>query len=282
MKKVIASLVAVAGMSVAAHAVVNTSIVWQVSTDNVNWSSSVNALPSSTVYSRALVSYTGTAAPLGLASLAFQPTLSNWTAADTLLPFVAGGQGSNTLPAGNVGVVTDASSNTQFGRVSPFGRSALSATNFMRGHVHANPDGSGATYLRIAQNQVTSWIGGAGNTTGGSGVLIGQLNDVGRTTAEPAFVNSLQNILVFKMGITLSAVDARPDLILTAPADGFGNRNSTNGDREIYWFSNMTESTGQIRGTATVTGATIHVVPAPASLALLGLGGLAVARRRRA
>jgi hypothetical protein len=283
MKKVIASLVAVAGMSVAANAQVNTNVAWQVSANGIDgWTAgTLNVNPGSTVYARALVSYSGTAAPLGLASLVFQPTVSNWSAADTLGAFVNGGQGGNTSTP--VGVVTDPNSTTSFGRLSPWGRTALSVTSFLRGHVHTAGSGQApaGTWLRIAQNQITSWIDGTGNTTGGNGVPISQLNDVGRTAADPAFNGSLQNIVVFKMALTLSGVASRPDLVVDSPAGGFGNRNATTGAREVYWFASMSETTGSIRGTANVTTATIHVVPAPASMALLGLGGLAVARRRR-
>src|SRR5437763_388192 len=96
MKSVIASLVAVAGLSVAANAVVNTSIVQQVSLDAVNWSSSVTATPGSNVYMRSLVSYTGTGTPVGLASFVYQPTISNASSGDAILPFINGGAGSNT------------------------------------------------------------------------------------------------------------------------------------------------------------------------------------------
>jgi hypothetical protein len=282
MKKMVASLVAVAGLSVAAHAVDNTSIVWQASVDGVNWTSEVlDVAPGATVQVRALVSYIGTGAPIGLASFVFQPTVSNWGAGDALLPFVNNGQGGNT--SSPLGVVP--ADGPGYGRVSPWGRTAVGATNFLRGHVHTGGSGGApaGSWLRIAQNHVTSWIGGTGNTTGGSGVPISQLSNVGRVAADPPFSEQLQNIVVFRMGLDLddNNTDVR-ELVVDAPLDGFGNRNSTTGEREVYWFASMTEVTGSIRGTAIVDSVTIRVVPAPASLALLGLGGLAVARRRRA
>jgi len=283
MKKVIASLVAVAGMSVAANAVDNTAIQWQVSANGVDgWTSGVLDVNVANgprdVFVRAVVSYTGTAAPLGLASFVFQPTVSNFNSTDSLTPFVNGGQGGNTSTP--PGVVADGST-TEFGRVVPWGRSALTPTSFMRGHTHTNPVGDGLNYLRIAQNQATSWIGGAGNTTGGAGVPISQLNNVGRVSNDPAFNGNLQGINVFTMKLTVGGTTDRL-LVVDSPTAGFGNRNSTTGDREVYWFASMTETTGSIRGTAVIDSATIHaVIPSPASLALLGLGGLAVARRRR-
>jgi len=279
MKSVIASLVAVAGMSVAANAVVNTNVTWQVSLDGNTWGSSVNATAGQQVMARALVSYTGTAAPLGLASLVFQPTVSNALASDTISPFINGGAGGNTSTP--IGVLTGSqlTDTTSFGRVSPWGRSALAASSAIRGFFHTNPNSDGINYLRIAQTQVTGWIGGTGNTTGGSGVPIAQLANVGRGTGDPAFNPSLQNVYVFKFGVTLGSGHTA-DLTVSSPLEGFGNRNSTTGDREVYWWADMNENTGSIRGTAAVTGAIIHV-PTPASLALLGLGGLAIGRRRR-
>jgi hypothetical protein len=288
MKSVIASLVAVAGMSAAANAVVNTSIVQQVSLNGSTWSNVVNvpvgaSAPATTnVYFRTLVSYTGAGSPVGLASFVYQPTMSNALATDTFLPFINGGVGSNTSTP--LGVIEGAqlTDQTSFGRVSPWGRSSTSSTSAIHGFFHTNPNGDNINYLRIAQLQVTSWIGGAGNTTGGSGVPISQLSDVGRTSSDPAFNGSLQNVYVFKWGVTLDTHAARPSpMTVDAPAAGFGNRNSTTGDREIYWFTTTAEATGSTRGTAVVTPGIVNFVPSPASLALLGLGGLAVGRRRR-
>jgi uncharacterized protein (TIGR03382 family) len=284
MKKVIASIVAVAGLSVAANAAVNSRVDVQVSLDGASWSNNVNILPGAgtqPVYVRTLVSYTGTAAPLGLASVGFQPTVSNWTGADTLSPFINGGAGGNTTTPLGVLTGSQLTDTTSFGRVSPFGRSALSSTSALKGFVHANPDGTGNTYLRIAQTQVTSWIGGTGNTSGNSGVAIAQLSDNGRTASDPAFNPSLQNVMVFKFGVTVDKTNARV-LAIDIPAASFGNRDAVTGDREVYWFASMTEASGSIKGTALVLPATITIIPTPASLALLGMGGLAVSRRRRA
>jgi hypothetical protein len=301
MKKVIASLVALAGMSGAAHAVVNTTITWEVSLTGAanSWGSSVNvSAPNTPVYARARIAYIpgsngATVVPIGLGSFVFQPTASNATSTDTVMPFLAGGIGSNTsTPIGVLDPTTQLNDNTNFGRFSPWGRSATSSTSALHGFFHTNPNGDGVNYIRIAQLQVTSWIGGTGNTTGGSGVPISQLSDVGRTTSDPAFNGSLGTgdannplVYVFKYGIQLdsTAISARVnhDMVIDSPSGGFGNVNSSTGDREIYWFSVSTQSTGTLRGTANVVPATVHFVPAPGSMALLGLGGLALKRRRR-
>jgi uncharacterized protein (TIGR03382 family) len=280
MKSVIASLVAVAGMSVAANAVVNTQVSWQTSADGSIWFAGTrDYAPGSTVQVRALVTYTGTATPLGLASFVFQPTVSNATATDAIAPFINGGVGSNT--SSPLGVIQP-SDTANFGRVSPWGRSATASSSAIRGFFHTNPNNDGINYLRIAQAQVTSWIGGVGNTTGGSGVNIAQLANVGRTTSDPAFNPSIANVYVFKFGVSLDAANTTDrTLTVDSPLAGFGNRNTTTGDREVYWWGDMNEASGSIRGTANVATVGIHVVPTPASLALLGLGGLAIGRRRR-
>src|SRR5690349_4908669 len=194
-----------------ARADVNTFVEWQVSPDNQNWTSALTVEPGSFVFVRARVSYVGSLQPMSLASFVFQPTISNWDAqgpqTDTPAPFVNGGIGSNTSVP--VGVVTNPADPTQFGRVSPFGRSSLSSTSYLRGHIHVGGSGGApaGSWLRIAQAQVTSWIGGQGNTTGGSGVPISQLSNFECdrcTNPGPPPNLELVNIVVFKLGIRVS------------------------------------------------------------------------------
>jgi uncharacterized protein (TIGR03382 family) len=273
MKSVIASLVAVAGIAVAANADINTRVDMLVSSDGTNFSPEITVAPGATVQVLVSVSYTGTAAPLGLASMVFQPTVSNFSA--TALGFVNGGAGSNTSSPS--GVISDSSGN--YGRISPWGRTAMTTATAITAFDNTSVGQPAGNWLRIAQRQVTSWIGGAGNTTGGSGVNIAQLANVGRTASDPAFNPSTQNVHVFRFGFTVDA-GALDDMIVDAPAAGFGNRDSTTGERQVYWWADLTESSGSIRGGADVHTATVHI-PSPASLALLGLGGLAIGRRRR-
>lgn len=283
MKSVIASLVAVAGLSAAAVAEVNTRMDVLVSLDGINWSSDVNvAAPGTTVQVLIRASYIGSAQPLGFASAVYQPTVSNWATTDVAADYAGGGFGSNTTNPANM-VAAGAAGAGQYGRISPMGRTALTSAQAITNFVHTGGSGGApaGTWLRIAQKQVTGWIGGTNNTTGGSGVNTAQLNDNGRVAADPAFNPALQNVELFRFGVTINAFGARTLLDVDLPAGGFGNRNSTTGDREIYWFATMFEGSGSIRGTATVNAGHIHLVPAPASLALLGLGGLCVARRRR-
>jgi hypothetical protein len=253
------------GVGGVAAADVNTLVLWQASMDNRDWASSVRARPGETVFVRAVVSYIGTQAPVGLNAMYFQPTVSAWDAgatADALLPFVNGGMGGNASTP--IGVVTNTADPTQFGRVAPWGRASLSSTSYMRGHVHTGGWGGAppGTWLRVAQAQVTSWIGGSGNTTGGSGVPISQLAfQVDGCLPCPPWNPNVGDIEVLHLGIALGPERLARSMVVDAPLDGFGLRNAATGEREVYWFANHDELTGSIRGTAVVVPASILVAP---------------------
>jgi uncharacterized protein (TIGR03382 family) len=317
MKNVIVSLIAVAGMSVAANAQLMKMLV---STDGVNFSNQVNAVSGQTVQVLVTASYTGTSnAIAGFGSANFQPTVSNWHAADTLLPLR---QGGNTLPVGGGGMIqpqfyvgTTAGSGSPvhaayvpgtYGRVNPMGRTFLGATDqLLTGFVHVDPAGPGSgTFLRIAQASNTNWIGGAGNTSGGSGVNCAQLYSVGRTTDDPDFWGNheltfdpaggwdvgvriaaldvrRQNVELFRFAFTLDGTAGARDMTVDAPLAG-QQFDAASQSRYMGFYNNASNTGPGFLTPVTVQTGLIHVnVPTPASLALLGLGGLVVGRRRR-
>lgn len=280
MKSVIASLVAVAGMSVAATAEVNTRVDFTFLADGVPTAAPTFNVNTGTHTVEVVVrmSYIGSGNALGFASAVFQPTVSNFLGTDAALAFVNNGQGSNTTTPS--GVVSNDSG--AYGRISPFGRSALASTNQALFNHTTNSGAPAGSWLRIAQRSATGWVGFTGNTTGGSGVPVAQLANVGRTAADPAFNPSIANVAVFRFGMTINT-DAGGERVLTvdAPLNGFGNRDTVTGLREVYWWGDLNASTGDIRGEASVVQGFINIVPTPATMALLGLGGLCVARRRR-
>ncbi|HYE61146.1 MAG TPA: hypothetical protein VD997_04050 [Phycisphaerales bacterium] len=243
----------------------------------------MNALPGSRVYARTLVTNldSGPVPVIGLASMMYQPTISHWTAGDTLLPFVNGGRGwNNSTPSGAISG-TQVSDTTSFGRISPFAATNLTATTAIRGHYHANPTGTGVGYMRIALSNATAWFGGTGNSNGNFGVPIRQLNDIGRVATDPPFNPALENIAVFKFGWTIAPDSVKRAMEVSTPAEWMGNRNSLTGAREVYWFTSMTEASGADRGTALVIPATVRIIPAPGVFAMLVPSlGLALRRRR--
>jgi hypothetical protein len=322
MKSVIASLIAVAGMSVAAN---GQQLNMLVSTDGLNFSSSVNANPGQTVQILVTASYTGTSTQVaGFGSAIFQPTVSNWhVGADMLLPLR---QGGNTLPADGSGMIqpqfytgVTAGSGTPvqagyvagtYGRVNPMGRTFLDGANAIRGWEHTNPNGDGINYLRIAQSNVSNWIGGAGNTDGLSGVNCAQLFLNGRTTSDPDFWGNTdtsfdstfgwsatgrnpandyrrQNVELFRFAITLDSSTTLRTLTVDAPLGGQQYNSSVSGSGRYMGFFTQTAASADPNvksalTSANITDGFINVVPTPASLALLGLGGLVAGRRRRA
>jgi hypothetical protein len=235
------------------------------------WSSKLDAHPGDAIDYRVRVSYVGNSAtPVGLGGGAtFQPVVSNWTAGDVLAPFAK--VGGNTTG----GAVPDAPG--QYGRVLPWAKVGTGMTDALRGHVNGS-------FLRIAKSQVTSWFGGAGNTTGNSGVQIGQLNNTGRTTNDPAFNPGLTDLVVFKVKIILDPLNTSVrDMQVYTPQEWAGELSLSTMERLVFWYANMTEGVGSIRVPAQVEGAVIHVVPAPGSVSALCLlmGTVAVRRRRR-
>ncbi len=263
-------LAAAAGCPSVASAEVNTRVSILMSLNGSPYTPTA-MFPGGTGYChvdvRITMEYIGTAPALGLASAVFQPVVSGYRPLDFPEPFVNGGTGSNTsIPPG---VVPDAPG--QFGRISPFGRTALGTAQALTNFQHDN-------YLRIAQRTATAFIGGPGNTTGGQGVPIAQLSNVGRTSSDPAFNPSL-TVNVFRFGFNFDTFIAR-ELTIDIPADGFGNRDAATGERQVYWFADMLEVTGSLRGTALVIPARI-IMPAPGVTMLFGFGAISLRRRSR-
>ncbi len=290
MKNVI-GLIAVAGLAAAASAQNVAQLRYETSVNGGAWTAGANtALPGQRVEVRAVVSYIGSGTTSGLAQIVFQPTVSNWGAGDVLRTNSVVGLAGPGYMATGIGPWGSAVSTPQgqvadapgvYGRISPWGSANQTSTSsFLRGHTHTV---NGVSYLRIAQNQTTNWFGAgsaSNNVTGNAGVSIAQGVLSGRPTTFPAPVLTDQNLVVFKFGFDLGADAADRSLTIDTPANGIG-QNGTPLTQNVLFFGSAGESVGSIRGGAEVLSATVRIVPAPASLALMGLGGLMVARRRR-
>lgn len=246
---------------------------------NNGWATSITALPGDHIEVRAVVSFVGTTQVYGLGQMIFQPVVSNWSLDDSVIgtPGTPGNRGIG--PVGGAfttprGYVPDEPG--VYGRISPFGYLLTTSSNYYRGHVHIRPEG---TFLRIARNDITNWIGvgassgsGAANNTsgvGGVGLAQGDIG-VGRDTRLPPENTSASNVVVFKFGFVLSSASTPRVLTVTTPPLGIGRStlSSDYGAPNIRWYGSANHSfPGAYRSDAYVVDSTISVVPAPATVA---------------
>jgi len=292
MKNVIGSLVAIAGMAVAANADTSRLDI-MVSQDGVNWSSSttVNAGSAETkrVYVAYVMSYVGTtAAPNAFASLTFQPVFSNVRVGlDSVAAFADRGNNTN---GGAIDPRADYSQAGGFGRLKPWAATGPSTSQNYAVHTHtAGSAGAPAgNFFRIARNDVTKWVGtgvttgtaAVNNFNGAGGVVAGQKQSP--TAADPARVVGSSNLVLMVLALDVHGVGAGDSHVITAGAPNEGmSRNASTGAREASWWANTTENAASIKAAVEVVAGEINIIPAPGSLALLGLGGLVAGRRRR-
>jgi hypothetical protein len=292
MKILIGSMLAVAGLAVAASAQTRMDI--QVSKDGVNWSSSVSvnhaAGDTGRVLVRYLVSYTGTAPAVGFASLTFQPAFGNVRTSDEIAAFANQGNNLNGGGVANDGSPLDG----PFGRLLPFASTGptLGGAQSYIVHTQVDPDtGLEGRYYRIARNDVTRWAGqgptsgtaAVNNFNGAGGMAHVQKSPGNVGPSDPPFQAGITDVEILRLAIDVGTV-AQGDshtIDLFAPLAGM-SRNATTGAREASWFSAMSgDNSGSTKGAVEVEGASIMVVPAPGALALMGLGGLVATRRRR-
>lgn len=281
MKNVIASLIAVAGVAAVANAGV---ISYQVrnTAGATGFSSSTNALPGDTVEVRVRIDLpAGARSAWALNTVNLQPQASGNFGA-------AAGQDKIVSEAnGNVGPATGTSLSTprgtvdgnagQYGRVGSFGSFVHTTSTTARAFYGT---GTAAGLARIAQARATNWFGtgtGLNNSTGAGGVGIAQ--------AHPSLVNgypvnTLANgdneggELVFQFAVTVGNGFNRSIVLSTLSS-------FANGLNLVGWFGSETNGNDTFTTAASTVNGTINVVPTPASLALLGLGGLVAGRRNR-
>lgn len=299
MKNVIGSLVAVAGLAAAAHAQpLATLLKYEARVFNAGndagWGSAIDVNPGTRVEVRALVSYTGTGTVGGLSQIVFQPLVQGWTAGEALITNADTGQagpatgigpvgGSRSTPIGTVDNLPGV-----YGRITPWGANATNTSTFLRGHVGT---GTAAGMLRIAQNHITNWIGSGAtsgstannNFNGGGGVSVAQIAVPSRLPSDPASNLGQTGLVVFKFAFVLSSSTDVRSLSVDTPQNGLG-RTLVSGAYvdNIQWFNSPTSGDADFtRMGAETCAATINIVPTPATLALMGLGGLVAGRRRR-
>lgn len=244
---------------------------------NEGWSFSLATSPGERIEVRAVVSYVGSVSVAGLGQILFQPVVSNWRNDDSVIgtPGTPGDSGigpigSNlSVPPGFVADLPGV-----YGRITPFATATTTSSTFYRGHVHHDPDGSGATYLRIARNDVTNWIGigptsGAGalnNTAGTGGVNAAQALAPPHPPPPnwPPANTSLTGVVVFKFGFTLAEGTGARDLSIWTPPQGIGRSTgaATYGQPDTRWYLSADDPVpGSYRSDVQVVAAEVHVVP---------------------
>lgn len=251
---------------------------YQVSTGGA-FGSSVDALPGQTVTVRVRVAYNGTAPVHAFAGANLQPVLSgNFGSAAGQDAIVTN---ANNFVGASVGgflttpQATVAGEAGQYGRINSFGAASTTTSTAARAFYGT---GTAAGLARIAQGRTTNWIGtgtGLNNSTGAGGFNVSQANP-GLVPGYP--VNPLGNgddeggEFVFQFAVVVGEGFNRSISITTASFASAVN---------VTWFSNAQNFNETLNTTLTSAAGTINVVPAPASLALMGLGGLVAGRRRR-
>lgn len=312
--KTVLSLMAVAGMAAAASAQTYESggaaVVFEVfDTASSNWAPSTNILSGDTVQWRVRVQYTGARTDLnGLGEMWWQTQFSNAdnTGAGASADQVGAGQGlasgnnsvpSNMVPAadGNNGGALGA-----YGRVFPLGLAATNAasSNIMSVFRHtggANGAPAGE-WIRLAGSGSSTWAPdlaatSATTTTANTQLLLRgiQSNQTSQAGAPTQHTESL-NVVIFRGSFTASD-DASVRTVNVGTDERFlrrvGGNTSNDNRRYIAWQTSQgdtgTGATGHRTFANLFSSAAINInVPTPGAMALMGLGGLIAARRRRA
>lgn len=304
MKNVIVSMLAVAGLASIASAQVEAGggrLAFQVYNPvTASWGSSIDAAPGQRVEVRVVASYIGTRTDLfAMGEALYQPTFSNadnsgaGAQADQIGPFLNGGNGGNSV-AGSM--LTEADGNNGgplagYGRVR-FGGTATTATgsNTMTSFRHsAGANGAPAgEWIRMAGSFVTQWpqpLPTATTADNINRILRGISSQQQSQALNSTFhVVGTQGLVIFRQALTLSddpAVRTVQFSSFIESARRVGGTTSTDDTRYMTWQTGNADS-GSHRTGVTYVPANINVIPTPASAALLGLGGLIAARRRRA
>ncbi|MFO0832653.1 MAG: PEP-CTERM sorting domain-containing protein [Phycisphaerales bacterium] len=302
MKNLIVSMVAVAGIAGIASAQVEANagrLTFQVyNPATSSWGSSIDAAPGQQVEVRVVASYVGTRTDLfAMGEVLYQPTFSNadntgaGAQADQIGAWRNGGASGNSVANS---MLTEAEGNqgtalADYGRVR-FGGTATAATgsNLMTSFRHNSDNGSPAgSWIRIAGNFVTSWPGAIPTTTDAAHInsILRGISSMQQSQAlAPTFHVVGTTNVIFRQAIILSDDATARSLQFSSfieSARRVGGTTSTDDTRYMSWQTGSADS-GTYRTGVTYVPATINVVPTPASMALLGLGGLVAARRRRA
>jgi hypothetical protein len=307
--KTVVSLLAVAGLAAAASAQTYESgganVVFEV-WDGSAWSSSVNVLPGSTVEWRARVQYVGARTDLnGMGEMWWQATFggADNTGAGASADQVSVGQGvpsGNSVPGSMVSEADGANGGALgiYGRVLPFGLAATNAASSNVTTVFRHSGGGSVPageWIRVAGSGSSVWAPSLDDTslsttTANTQLLLRGIQSNQTSEASSVAIHSESlNPVVFRGSFTASD-DTAIRTVVVGTDERFlrrvGGNTSSDNRRYIAWQTSQgdtgTSTTGHRTFANGFFSANINIVPTPASIALMGLGGLIAARRRRA
>ncbi len=270
------------------------------------WGNALTVAPASRIEFRFIVSYTGTNTNVfALGGITYQPTFSNIdnTASDggidQTLPWRNNGNQGSTIANSMLSASDGQSGNslTSYGRVV-YGDTASSTTslNAITTHRHggdfASNNAPTGSWRRLAGNSVITWplptLSQAEATAPNlnninRGIFANQTgitNPVGGNNT--LHVSGTQNLIIFRGALQLSDLATARTIDLSSAAgtqQRIGAVNSPNDTRFMTWQINNFGTTTQV-GVQTLP-ATIQVVPAPTTTAVIAGLLLTAARRRR-
>jgi hypothetical protein len=308
MKKIV-SLVALAGAAAMANAqsfeANGATIRFETSSDGVSWSSNTNINPGDTAQWRVVVSYTGTRTDLfALGQAIYQPMLGGVDNTGPALDNVNVGAAASGNNIAN-SVIGQPGGSATTGRHFPYALAAMQASTFNATGFYRHSGGSNGApagdWIRvtgqedgIADGDPTETWPGVGTTVVTADlqrILRGVQNNQPAQALNPSQHQAgLSNLVLFTGTFTASTDTSVGNRVVSVSTDEstfsrWGNASSTDNRRYFAWQTGSgdtgTGATGH-RTSVSIQGGTITIVPTPASIALMGLGGLIAARRRRA
>jgi hypothetical protein len=311
--KSIVTLLAVAGLAGVAQAQAfptNTNMVFEV-WNGSSWSNTTNATPGSSVPFRVRMVWTGAAGEVSaFDSVLVQPYFSN---ADN-----SGANQDGLAPIKRAAAPTFAAQSLTAGELAATGLGVTGRNNFSRtamntagfnvltffrhgGDAQQNGAPTGS-FLRVAGSG--TWSGsdnsqaaGANNAWPAASIPANQASLIQRVLrgvniSQASNTSSIgydfiagTDVVVFRGAFVVSS-DAGQDRTVALTADSTslareGGATSADDRRRVVWKASNGDTAGAIKSSVNFIPASI-VIPSPASLALVGLGGLVAARRRRA
>jgi hypothetical protein len=252
---------------------------------------------------RAVLSYTGTRTDLlALGECLYQPTLSNadntGANTDSFGAWRNGGVSGNAIAGsmlseaeGQNGGPFASYGRVRFGGIASDPSTSNVLTTFRHGGDAAQNGAPAGSWLRAAGSFVANWpiaYSGTGTADDTNRILRGtSAQQASQAVAGTNWVGGTSNLILWRQAVIVSSDGDARTLVLSSFIESVrrvGGPTSTDNRRWVGWQTGAadggTGATGH-RTLLTFERAQIFVVPSPASVALLGLGGLVATRRRR-